>query len=118
MTTEQTGELQITITERVLQEAVRNVTVFGSLRLNLVSAVFGPVSLAILYQSDQCTGWTLTGSEEIETVEGPDALALRKAYLTASTEYDLGRITAEQFRAAVMSFVDKVTAKDERNQMN
>src|SRR5438094_10255680 len=70
---------------------------------------FNPVVVGLLNATTD--GWPLVGSEEMDIDHSPLANELRTAYITNSKIYDAGKITAEQFRAAVCPLFDRITNK-------
>src|ERR1700686_4907665 len=90
------------MTANAIREALRNAMVFRN-------TAFNPSFVALLRNTK--AGFPLVGGEEAHIVVTAEANKLRRIYLRSSKEYDAGRMTAEQFRNAVMPLFDKLTNK-------
>jgi hypothetical protein len=104
-----TADMEFTVTEDDIKEAVRNAVVFGN-------TTFSPVFVTVLRNTKQ--GFPMVGHEETHIVLTNEANELRRIYLRRSEEYGAGRMTAEQFRNSVQPLFDKVTDKKLRERQN
>ena len=80
------------------------------------NTTFSPVFVTVLRNTK--AGFPLVGGEETHIVFTAEANELRRTYLRGSEEYGAGRMTAEQFRNAVMPLFDKLTDKGLRERQN
>lgn len=102
-------KLKFAITKESIDEAIRNVTVFGN-------TTFSPVFVGVLRSAKR--GFPLVGGEEVALVDTVEANELRRIYIRDSKQFDAGKITAEQFRNDVQPLFDKLTEKKLREQQN
>ena len=103
------GAIKFIVTDAIIEEAVRNVLVFGPDGPDPGKLTFQQFGILFVGYLSATDGWPLVDSEGVEIIHSDLANELRATYVRNSAMYDADEITAEQFRAAVCPLFDRLT---------